>query len=426
MAEKYSIFATYIYYDDKIIKDKYLNVEDGKIIGISKIPKNDFTIIKREGSAIFPGFINTHTHLPMVLFRGLADDLPLTKWLNNYIWPAESKWLSKEFIKDATTLGACELIRSGTTTVNDMYFFSETIAGVLEESGLRGILGVSVLDLPTKFADNADSYLNTVESLIEKIAKSPSLNVAICPHSLYTVSPKTFKRCISLAEKFDLLLHTHIAETKWEINELEKRYGKTPVELANELGFFDKKSISAHCVHLTKKDIELMGKKNANISHCIESNLKLASGIAPIKELLDAGANITIGTDGAASNNDLDMLTEISTVAKIHKGINLDPTIVSAKEVFNMSTKNAARALSLDNTGILKEGKSADFFILSLKAPHANPIYNILSHLVYSAKSSDITDLFVNGRPLMLNGSIKTIDETKAIEKAKEWSRKIS
>lgn len=423
---KFAVYGNYIYYDGRIEYNKYLVVENGIILDIiDKVTDNSINCIKRENSAIFPGFINTHTHIPMVFFRGLADDMPLMDWLKYHIWPAESKWLSDEFVYDATLLAACELIHSGTTTINDMYFYSHKIAEAMIKSGLKSTIGIGVLDFPTKFAKNIDDYLSQINILNKTINGNGLTKIAICPHSFYTVCPDNFLKCVSFAKKYDLLLHTHLSETEYEIKEIQKRYGKRPIELASELGLFDVKSIFAHCVHLTDEEIEILGTKKANISHCLESNLKLASGFSPVKKLIDAGANVSIGTDGAASNNDLDMLSEISTVAKFHKGLNMDPTVMDAKTVIDMSTINAARALSLSNTGILKKGFDADFFILSLDKAHLQPVYNILSHLVYTAKSSDITDLFIKGKWVMQNGNITTIDETTILKKAKNWSKKI-
>lgn len=425
MDNTFYIYADYINYDNNIEENKYLLVENGLIKGLFNSNNNNIKTYIRKNSAIFPSFINTHTHLPMVYFRGLADDLQLHDWLKKYIWPNENKWLSSEFVYDATLLSLCELIHAGTTTVNDMYFYSEKIAEAINLAKLNGIIGVGVLDFPTKFGKDVTAYLNNANTLIDMFKECNNIKIAICPHSLYTVCPDNFRRCSDFSVKHDLLLHTHLAESIWEIDNILKQYNKRPVEILNNIGIFDIPSIFAHAVHLNDNEILLLGKKHTNIAHCMESNLKLASGFSPIKKLLDTGCNITIATDGAASNNDLDMISEISTVAKTHKALNLDATVINANTVFQMATANAAKALNFNNKGILKENYSADFFVISCNKAHATPIYNIMSHLVYSAKSSDITDLFNNGTPIMLDNKIITLDEEEIIEKSNWWSKKI-
>lgn len=425
MSLAYSIYADCIYYDGTMLYDYYLNFSNGIIEGVSKNVSPGYELIDRKGHAIFPGFINTHTHLPMVFFRGMADDLPLMDWLNDHIWPAESKWLSDEFVYDATLLSAAELIRSGTICANDMYFFSDKISEALTLAGLKGVVGVGVLDFPTKFAKGPDEYLAKTKDYVEMYKDNPLIDVAVCPHAIYTVSPENYKKCILFAEKYDVTIHTHLSETEWEIAESMKRFNKRPVAVMEETGMLDTRSIFAHCVHLTNDEIELLGRKNANISICAESNLKLGSGFSPVKELFEAGATLSIGTDGAASNNDLNMMGELSTVAKLHKGLHKDPTVLDINTVLNMGTQNGATAMGLQNMGSIQKGNAADFIVVSYNKPHMQPVYNHLSHLIYSANSSDISDTFVNGKPLMLNYKLTTINESAVIEKANDWLIKI-
>jgi len=416
--------SRYIYFDGKVLEDMYL-IFDEKVIGISDNPEDAEKIYEKEHSIIMPAFINTHTHLPMSLFRGLADDIPLMDWLKNYIWPAESKYLSEEFVYDATLLAACEMIHSGTVCGNDMYFYSKSIGEAIKKAGLKVVLGAGILDFPTKFGKDIDDYLNNALKLYEYFKGDRDVKIALSPHAPYTVSPESYKRCIKFAEKYDLLIHTHLGETMDEVNNIKQKYGKTPVLLMDEVGLFDTKSIVAHMVHLTEEEIDVVGKKSANISHCLESNLKLGSGFANIKKYMDAGANVSIGTDGSASNNDLDMLGELSTVAKFHKGLNLDPTVLDAATVIDMATKNAARGLFWENCGELKKGFYADFIVVKFDDPFTVPVFNPVSQVVYSAKSRNIVDLFVNGDPVMMNGKITTIDENEVIEKARWWGDKI-
>ncbi|MEF3254727.1 MAG: amidohydrolase family protein [Deferribacterales bacterium] len=422
---KKAIHADYIYFNGVLEEKKYL-IFDNKILSLQNNPADAEIIYTRENALIIPGLINTHTHLPMSLFRGLADDLPLMEWLQKHIWPAESKFLTEEFVYDATMLAASEMIRSGTILANDMYFYSKQIGKALTKAGLKGVLGAGILDFPTKFGKNIDDYLSNAKSLIEYFSDNKNIKIALSPHAPYTVSPENYKKCINFAEKFDIVIHTHLSETVDEINTIKSKYGKSPVNLMDEIGLFDYKTIVAHMVHLTEEEIEIVGRKNLKISHCLESNLKLGSGFCPVKKLQDAGGVVSIGTDGSASNNDLDMLAEISTVAKFHKGLNLDPTVLPAEKVLNMATKEAAISLYLENHGELKEGYYADFAVINFDDPYTVPVYNPISQLIYSSKTSNVNDLFVNGEPIMLDKKILTFDENEVIEKSMWWGRKIS
>ncbi|WP_022849970.1 amidohydrolase family protein [Limisalsivibrio acetivorans] len=422
---KIAVFADFIHYDSRIEENKYLLI-DGEIIeGLADKAPDGYDIKEKKNAAIFPALINTHTHLPMSIFRGMADDLPLMDWLQNHIWPAETKWLSDEFVHDATLLSCMEMIRCGTSTAFDMYFFSGEIASALSMTGLKGVVGVGVLDFPTKFANNADEYIKKASDLYHRYKEHPDIDVSLCPHAPYTVSPENYLKCVDFCGKHDLVLHTHLAETAFEIGQIKEKYGKTPVEIMNESGAFDIRSIFAHCVHLTDEEIELMGEKNVNIAPCTESNLKLVSGFAPLKKLMDAGANLTIATDGAASNNDIDMIGEMATTAKVHKAVNHDATAFSAETVLKMATSNAAKGLGLGNTGELKEGYKADFFVLSFEDAGVTPVYNPVSHLVYSAGRHDVTDTYVKGKPLMENRQILVADEEEIKNKARRWAKKI-
>lgn len=422
---KTAIKAKFVYYNNKIHEDTHLIVSGEYIQGIQKNPPEECRIIDRSSSGIFPGFINAHTHLPMSMFRGLADDLPLKEWLENHIWPVENKILSNEFVYDATLLAAAEMIRSGTICANDMYFYSEQIGGALTDLGLKGVVGAGVLDFPTKFAKSFEEYLTKAEILIDEFKDSSLINVALCPHAPYTVNPENYKKCVDFCVKNNILIHTHLSETKWEVDEINKRYGKSPVKVLDETGFFDINSISAHMVWVDDEEIEILGKKNANIISCIESNLKLANGFAPIFKMKNAGVNITIGTDGNASNNDLNMLSEISTFSKVHKGLTFDPTHLQSSEIIDIATKNAAKALNLKKCGEIKKGNFADFFIISFDDINMMPVYNPVSHLVFTGEPSNITDLYVNGKCLMENRKFTTIDLNYVKEKTRYWENKI-
>ena len=423
--DKNAYFADYLWYDSRPIENSWLLVNNDIIMGYSvQKPDESYKLHIFDKSAIFPALINTHTHLPMSFLRGYADDLPLHEWLNKHIWPAEKQWLSSEFISAFTLLSAAELIRGGTSCANDMYFFTESMAKTIDQVGLRCTLGCGILDAPGK-KNHIDQIFKNAETLVEIYSDNSLINISFCPHAVYTASPETYKRVINFTRKHDLLLHTHLSETEWEVKESIARYGKRPVELMDSLGAFDCKSIFAHCVHINDEEIELMGRKKVNISYCLQSNLKLASGFAPMYKLMNAGANVTIGTDGAASNNDQDVLSEMNTVALFNKGLMNDPTAFNAETTFNCATKNAAKALGLTGVGELKKGFQADFIVVSYAASHMQPVYNPLSHLIYSAKKSDVTDLYVAGKPLMSKSKLTTINEKRAIQSAAEWSEKI-
>lgn len=427
--QRKAYYADYIYYEGKVHTDSYLLVTGDKIQGISSHADEEggtgYDIEHFHNSFIMPGLINTHTHLPMGLFRGMADDLALMDWLQNHIWPAESKWLSEDFVLAATQLAAAEMIKSGTTACCDMYFLSDTIASAVHQAGLKALIGVGVLDFATKFGKNADEYLDNAAQFYLKYENDSLIQLALCPHAPYTVGPENFRKCVDFCKKHDVLLHTHIAEAPHENAQSIEKYGMTHAELMNDVGALDIRNNFAHCVHLTDKDIELMGKKSANVSHCIQSNMKLASGFAPVKKMIDAGINLSIGTDGAASNNDLDMIQEMSSVALVHKALNMDATLLSAETVIKMATINGAKALGLKKTGELKRGNMADFIVVSFDEPHMTPVFNPLSHMVYSANSSDVTATYVNGKCLMKDRQLQTLDEKKIKEDARRWAQKI-
>jgi len=425
-----AFYSDYIYFDGKMHKDKYLIVTGDKIQGLSEYADEEgasgYEIEYFHNSVIFPGLVNTHTHLPMGFFRGMADDLPLMDWLQNHIWPAESKWLSEEFIIAATELAAIEMIKSGTTISSDMYFLSDLIASIIKKSGLKAVIGAGVLDFPTKFGKGADDYIEKAGELHLKWKDCKQIDIALCPHAPYTVNPDNYTKCVEFCGKHDILLHTHLAEAENERQDSIDKYGKSTVQIMDEVGAFDlEKSIFAHCVHLTNEDIELMGRKNVNVALNIQSNMKLANGFAPAQQLLEAGANLTIGTDGAASNNDLDMISEMQSQALVHKGVQRDATVFPAESVLKMGTVNGAKALGFKKTGELKRGNMADFIVVSFDEPHMTPVYNPISHLVYSAKSTDVTHTYVNGQCLMKDREILTLDEQKIKEDARKWCQKI-
>jgi len=414
-----------------VIEDGAVAVSGGKVVSVG--PRKELLkkyrakrVLGGNGKAVMPGLINTHTHAAMVLMRGMADDLPLKEWLEGHIWPAEEKWLGPEFVSDAVELACLEMLKAGVTAYGDMYFFEDVSAVTAKRLGIRAALGSGILDFPTKTADSVDEYLRKAEDFITEWKGDALITPCIAPHAVYTCGPETLKRASALAKKHDALLHIHLSETKWEVSEVQARYGKTPGMHMAALGVLEGRVLAAHCTWLTEEEMEVFARHGVGVSHCVESNLKLASGIAPVPRMLRAGIKVSFGTDGAASNNDLDILSEMSTAAKLHKAVSGDPTLLPAKTVVRMATRWAALAIGLGHiTGSLEEGKSADLIVLDLRKPHLTPVYNIYSHIVYSMRASDVESVMVAGKLVVDKGRLITADEEEILDKAENWGRRI-
>ncbi|MGD0884162.1 MAG: amidohydrolase family protein [Thermodesulfovibrionales bacterium] len=414
-----------------VIADGAVAVDDGLILDVGSHDEifqkyRAGKIIGGKHKVAIPGLINTHTHAAMVYFRGLADDLPLKEWLEGHIWPAEARWLSAEFVSDAIELACLEMLKGGITTYNDMYFFGDAAGIATKRMGMRAVLGVGVLDFPSVAAETTDEYFEKAETFVRKWKGDASIKPGIAPHSLYACCPETLKKARKLADDYDIPIHIHLSETTWEVHEIQKRYGRRPVKHLADMGFLDKRVLAAHCVWLEDDEIEILASSGAGVSHCVESNLKLASGIAPVGKMLKAGVKMTFGTDGAASNNDLNLLSEMSTAAKLHKAVTGDPTALDAKTALLMATRWSAEALGLSEIcGSIEKGKAADVVIINLEEPHLTPIYNISSHIVYSVRASDVETVMVGGRIVVEDGRLVTGDEKEILEKATRWSEKI-
>jgi 5-methylthioadenosine/S-adenosylhomocysteine deaminase len=415
-----------------LIRGGAIAVKDTKIVDVD-ISENILKkyssekIIEGKGRAVLPGLINTHTHAAMVYFRGLADDMPLKDWLEKHIWPVENKWLSHEFVFDATELACLEMLKAGVTTYNDMYFLGSSVAVASKKMGIRAVIGAGIVDFPTKTGNSADDYISNAERFIDEWKGDDLVIPCIAPHSAYACSPETLKKSKKMAERLDVLLHIHLSETEWETGEIISRYGKRPVEHLEAIGFLDERIIAAHCVWVENNEIEMLAKHKVGVSHCMESNLKLSSGFAPVVAMLTAGVKVTFGTDGAASNNDLNVLSEMSTAAKVHKAISGDPTVLDSKTVLTMATRWGAEVLGLgDRIGSIEKGKLADIITINLKKPHLMPMYDVYSHIVYAAMPSDVETVMVNGRLLVNNGMFVAADEEEILQKASEWGRKIA
>ena len=430
----YIISADYVLPMDEslaVIKNGAVAVNGSSIIDVGNSEEmckkyNSKTLINGKGKVVFPGMINTHTHAAMVYFRGLADDMPLKEWLEGHIWPAEKRWLSPEFVSDAVELACLEMLKGGATTYNDMYFYEDAAGEATKRIGMRAVLGVGILDFPTKSANTTDEYLANAESFIRGWKGDRLITPCIAPHAMYTCSPETLKKSKAIAEKFAVPLHIHLSETAWEVEEIIAKYNKRPVELLEDIGFLDETVLAAHCTWVKGNEIDLIAKRKVGVSHCMESNLKLASGFAPVVTMLVAGVKVTFGTDGAASNNDLNILSEIATTAKVHKALVHDPTVLDAKKVFLMATRLGAEVLGLGKvTGSLEKGKAADIVMADFRKPHLTPMYNVYSHIVYSMRPSDVEMVMVDGKIVVNEGKLITADESEILYKAEEWGEKI-
>jgi len=401
-----------------IKKDKIVAVGNADEFATWEVSK----IIDACDCIIMPGLVNTHTHAAMVAFRGLADDLPLMTWLNDYIFPAESK-LDEEKVYRATLHACSEMIMSGTTCFCDMYLFEDAVARAAKRSGMRAVVGEVLYDFPSPNYGPIEQGFAYSEMLIEKWKNDPLIKIAIEPHSPYLCSPDLLKKAFSITKAHDLRLVIHVSETESEVKNIKEKYGLTPIGHLADLGILAPNIVACHCVVLTDEDILLLQQFDAKVAHNPESNMKLASGIAQIPRLLKEGICVGLGTDGCASNNNLDLFQEMDTAAKLHKVNTFDPTVLDSTATLRMCTIEAARALGLEKiTGSLEVGKKADIILLDTKKPHLTPMYNPASHLVYAARGSDVKTTIINGEVVMEDGSLLSLD----LEKTMDDIRKIA
>ncbi|HEX9002730.1 MAG TPA: amidohydrolase, partial [Blastocatellia bacterium] len=368
--------------------------------------------IDARGKVILPGLINTHTHIPMVLFRGIADDLNLQDWLTKYIFPAEAKNVTREFVVAGTRLGLAEMIRGGTTTYADMYYFEDAIAEETKKAGVRGVLGETVIDFPVPDNKSWPEAMAYTEKFIQRWKGDSLITAAIAPHAPYTVNTEHLNEVRALAEKLDAPIIIHLAEAPTETEFMAKTYNSRPATYLEKINFLSPRVLAAHVVHVNDEEIATLKRREVGVAHCPQSNMKLASGTSPVPAMLKAGVRIGLGTDGAASNHDLSLWEEIDSAAKLHKLIANDPTVVPAAQALEMATIGGARAIHQEKEiGSIEKGKRADVIIVDLNAPHLTPVYNFYSHLVYAAKASDVSDTIVNGRVLMRNRRLLTMNE---------------
>jgi 5-methylthioadenosine/S-adenosylhomocysteine deaminase len=382
-------------------------------------------VIDAHGGIIMPGLINSHTHAAMTCFRGLADDLQLMTWLNDYIFPAEAK-LDDQKVYSGTLLACAEMIMSGTTCFCDMYLFEDAVARAAKKAGMRAVVGEVLYDFDSPNYGPIENGFKYTQKMIDTWQDDPLVTIAVEPHSTYLCAPQLLKQAFDLTQSYNLPLVIHLAESKSEIAQIKERYNRTPVEHLAELGILAPNLLACHCVELTDNDIALLQRFDVKVAHNAESNMKLASGVAPIPRLINEGICVGMGTDGCASNNDLDLFQEMDSVAKLHKAKSLDPTVMDADTVLKMATIRGARALGLDAViGSLEKGKKADLIIVDTNKPHLTPMYNPVSHLVYAAKGSDVTTSIINGTVVMNDGRLKTLDLNNVMDNVNKIAKEI-
>jgi len=415
----------------RIIENGAVAVKNGRILAIGRATEivRDHAageVINAGGKVVIPGLINGHTHVPMTLFRGLADDLDLQEWLTKYIFPAEAKNVSEEFVRVGTRLGLAEMIRGGTTTYCDMYYFEDAIADETSKAGMRGVLGETIIDFPV-----ADNKTNTeamayVERFVSHWKGNSLIVAAIAPHAPYTVSEEHLKAARAFSDRTGAPIVTHISETKREVDDSLKAKGASPIDYLARIGFLNNRVIAAHVVWPTEEELGLLKKLGVGVVHNPQSNMKLASGVAPVPEMLKQDLPVGLGTDGAASNNDLNLWEEMDTAAKLHKIISKDPKVVNAKEAFEMATIRGARAIHLEREiGSIEKGKRADLVIVDLDDLNQTPYYNIYSDLVYATKAADVRTVIIEGRVVMRDRHLLTLNEETIKADARHYRERI-
>ena len=417
---------------DTILHQHAIVIDKGIILDLlpacqARLQYQPRQLVTLNNHVIIPGLINLHTHAAMTLMRGMADDLPLMPWLNDHIWPIENRFADNQFVWDGAQLACAEMIKSGITCFNDMYFFPESCTDAAIAAGLRANIGMVVIDFPTNYASDADDYLSKGLALRDRYQHHPLLSFCFAPHAPYTVSDKTFRRIITYAEQLGVSIHTHLHETRDEIRISMEQHGMRPIERMYQLGLLGPNLIAVHMVHLTDHEFKLIQRYDCNVAHCPSSNMKLASGFAPVPQLLDHNINVGLGTDGAASNNRLDMLEEMRQAALIAKATSQLADILPAHQVLRMATLNGARALGLgDKIGSLVTGKMADMTAIDLSDISLTPCYDPTSHLIYCAGREHVSHVWVNGKMLLEDKKLTTLNEQNLRQRAVFWQERIA
>lgn len=414
-----------------VLEDHALVVRDGRILvvqpraaALEAFPSA--SRIDRPSHVLLPGLVNAHTHAAMTLFRGMADDLELDVWLKQHIWPAEARWVTADFVRDGTELALLEMLQGGTTTCSDMYFYPDAIARAVADSGMRAVVGMIVLEFPTVWAGSADEYLSKGLAVRDQFKGHPLVSTMFAPHAPYTVADRTFEQIRLLADELEAPIQMHVHETAEEIGTSINQHKCRPLHRLDTLGIVTPLLSAVHMAHLDAGEIALLADRGASVVHCAESNLKLASGMCPVARLMAAGVNVALGTDGAASNNDLDMFGEMRTAALLAKGVAQRADVLPAADVLRMATLSGAQALGLgDRIGSLVPGKAADLICVDLSRPASQPVYSPISQLVYATSRDQVTDVWVAGRQLLEAGQPTVADTAEILARAAAWGEKI-
>jgi len=401
----------------RVLKEGSIGIEAGRIVEISEHVKGESDhVLDGKGKLALPGLVNAHTHLAMTLLRGVADDLPLMKWLQDHIWPIEAN-LTEAHVKAGADLGIAEMIRSGTTCFNDMYWHMEAVAESVEKSGIRAVLSTPLLDVMGP--EQRGRLLKEGESMIKRFKGHERITPSLGPHAPYTCSEELLLAVRELQEKHGVWAHIHVAETREEVEGMKREKGRTPFEYLDALGFLNQRMVAAHAVWAAKHEMELMKERGVKVAHNPVSNMKIAAGVAPVPEYLRKGIPVGLGSDGAASNNSLDMFEDVKIAALLHKVSSNDPQAVPAEAALEMATIGGARALGLESEiGSIEVGKKADIILVDLRKPHLTPLTHPVSHLVYAARGCDVSHSIVDGRILMEEHELKTLDEEKVMAEA--------
>jgi 5-methylthioadenosine/S-adenosylhomocysteine deaminase len=415
----------------RLIENGAVAVQKGEIVAVgtaSEIAGKFLAkqTINTENKAVIPGLINTHTHVPMSLFRGIADDLDLQEWLTKFIFPSEAKNVTEDFVRAGTRLGLAEMIRGGTTTYCDMYYFEDAIAQETSKAGVRGVLGETIIDFPVPDNKTHSEAMAYAEKFVNKWKNNSLIVPALAPHAPYTVSTEHLKAIRALSDKTNAPIVIHVAETQKEVTDISKQYGLRPVAYLSKIGFLNNRTIAAHVVFADESEIDILKNAGVGVAHNPQSNMKLASGVSPVPQMLSKNLAVGLGTDSAASNNDLDMWEEMDTAAKLHKVSSGDPKVVSAVQAFEMATVGGARAMHLEKLiGSIETGKRADIAIVDFDSLNQTPYFNVYSALVYSTKASDVRTVIINGQVIMLDRRLLTLDENDIKKTANAYRQKI-
>jgi len=416
-----------------VLKNHAIVVNDGRITDLlpladARAKYQPSATIEKPDHVLIPGFVNVHTHAAMSLMRGMADDMPLEPWLEESIWPTEKRWVSAEMVRDGTELAIAEMIASGTTCFSDQYFFPEIVAETAVDLQIRAMVGTPIIEFPTAWAENATEYMNKASDLVhDPYADHPLISTCFAPHSTYAMADESFVELRVLADQLDTRIQIHLHETAAEIASAFDKTGKRPFDRLHELGIVNASLLAVHAVHMSDAEVAIFAESGVNIAHCPRSNLKLASGIAPVTQYRNAGINVAIGTDGAASNNTLDMLSEMRYAALLAKGTTGDAMALPACDALKMATLDGARALGLAHeTGSIAPGKWADLTCVDLSNINSQPVYDPLSQLVYTARADQVSDVWIAGKQQLENGRLTQIDTDNLLARSCEWQKRFA